>query len=246
MPAAGRAMLGRKGLSPSGNPALDKAAARTSPGMITWVDPHSNKHCASCAHFHRRHCMLFVQLQRARLNNPNFLGPKLPRGQRACSRYAPKDGPAFGSSPKSAEREDAMVSMRDRYPRTGIFTAADFDDIGEDGIDLTIKKLELDVVVGDKIRDVVWFEGDGRGLALNQTNAHAIEKLYGDSDKWPNKKLNLFLDRSVTFNNEIKPGVRVRAPKEDGDGPTPRLPAAIVPKRPPLKDDLDDSLDDFR
>jgi hypothetical protein len=231
-------MLGGKGLTSSGNPALDTAVARTSPGMITWVDPHSDKHCASCAHFQRRRCMLFVQVQRARLNQSNFWGPKLPHGQRACSRYAPKDEPAFGRS-STVEGGTAMVSMKDRYPQTGMFTAADFKDIGDEGITFTIDRLELDVEVGMNTRDVVYFQEDGRGLSLNQTNAHAIEKLYGDSDNWPNKKVNLFLDRTVKFNDQIKPGVRVRSPKEAGNGPQPSAKQTpSVRERPSLDDEI--------
>jgi hypothetical protein len=160
-------------------------------------------------------------------------GPEVPGHTPSCRHFHQKE-------------TDQMVSMRERYPKQGIFSAEDFTDIGDEGITLTIARLELDVGIGNSTRDVVYFEDDGRGLSLNMTNAHTIEKLYGDSKDWPGKKLNLYLDHTVTFNNQPKPGVRVRAPKEDGNGPTPRLPAAIVPKRPSLKEDLDDSLDDFR
>jgi hypothetical protein len=134
-----------------------------------------------------------------------------------------------------------MVSMKERYPSTGFFKAADFEDTGDEGIDLTIDRLDLDVPIGVNTRDVLRFIEDGRGLTLNQTNAMTLDRLFGDSDNWPDKRVNLFLDRTVKFNDEIKPGIRVR-PLRDSTTPRPAPPPRPAPKPAPTKPDFDDEI----
>src|SRR5262244_3757812 len=80
-------MLGNNTLTSTGDDEWDRRQRLTSPGMVDWVDLDGSHHCASCRHFHQRHCMLFVQMMRSRLKNSEFLGPQLPRGQRACRKY---------------------------------------------------------------------------------------------------------------------------------------------------------------
>ena len=61
---------------------------------------------------------------------------------------------------------------------------------------------------------IIYFEGDGKSLVCNKTNAHTIAKLWGnDRDQWIGKKLAIYFDPSVRFGAEVVGGVRVRAKK---------------------------------
>jgi hypothetical protein len=110
-----------------------------------------------------------------------------------------------------------MTSFNDRYPKSGYFTAADL--LGQPDLLVQIDHVEFDVEIGDKIRDVVEFQNDGRSLVLNRACGSVIATLYGDKiEDWDGRWVWLFADETVKFNNEIKPGIRVRPTKPSVDG----------------------------
>jgi hypothetical protein len=206
--------------------------------MATWVVLNSDKHCTSCKHLMKgRHCWLSVQDMRARLRKSKFLGPQLPHGQRACGKWekAPQGEPGvFKRSPSSGV--PAMASFNERYPKSGYLKAADLQDRPD--LVVQIDYVDLDVEIGDKVRDVVRFKNDGRSLVLNHATGTTIASLYGDEiDDWAGKWIALFCDETVMFGNENKPGVRVRpfAPSSgDGARPVTKPPA----ERPPFDDEI--------
>jgi len=223
-------VLGSKNnLTGSGNDRLDHMQRLTSPGMVDWVDLDGDRHCASCRHYHKHHCMLFAQVLRARLKNSRFLGPKLPRGQRACRRYEKAhDVGAFGHA--STKGNEQMVSISEKYPQTGILRASDLE--GGDLV-VQISHIELDVELGNnsgKFVDLVRFTNSEQSLSLNPTNARTIASLHGDeSDLWPSKWITLFKDPTVKFGEAEVGGVRVRprVPTEE------EVAAAAPPMRQP-------------
>ena len=65
-----------------------------------------------------------------------------------------------------------------------------------------------------KIKSVLWFQDQTKGLVLNPTNANEIAKLYGDdSAVWPGKLIELYAT-TTDFAGKIVPCVRVRAPQQ--------------------------------
>src|SRR5262249_17821058 len=151
----------------------DRRQRATGPGMISWADPDARTHCRLCRHYHKRHCQLFLDLMRARLGDSKFLGPKLQPGQTGCAHY-------------HAKGDDTMVSINERFRKTGFIKASDLMD-GD--LTLTIESFMLDQQIGEgKWGDVLTFT-DGRRLVLKETNAHQIAALLGDdSDKWPGRQ----------------------------------------------------------
>jgi hypothetical protein len=115
------------------------------------------------------------------------------------------------------QKEALMTSFNDRYPKSGYFTAADLLD--QPDLDVQIECVDFDVEIGNKTRDIVQFTNDGRSLVLNRACGSVIAALHGDEiEGWCGKWITLFADTTVKFNNEIKPGIRVRPvePKIDG------------------------------
>jgi len=110
-----------------------------------------------------------------------------------------------------------MTSFNDRYPKSGYFTAADL--LGQPDLLVQIDQVAFDVEIGEKIRDVVEFQNDGRSLVLNRACGSVIAMLYGDViEDWSGKWIWLFADETVKFNNEVKPGIRVRPTNPNVDG----------------------------
>jgi hypothetical protein len=107
--------------------------------------------------------------------------------------------------------DTAMVDINGRYPKSGLFSAKNWDP--EDGdLDLQIDHLELDRDFGyDKAsKDVLHFRNDGRELALNGITGRTIAKLHGsESDNWVGRWITLYLDQTVEFQGN-KGGIRVR------------------------------------
>jgi hypothetical protein len=199
----------RNKLTSTGNADLDRKQAATSPGMITWADPDSAHRCASCRWFVKKHCWLYVQQMRAREGKKNFWGPALPYGQRACRKWEkkPDDGP--GDFQRSLDRRGVVPSFDDRYPKSGLLKADDLKGLPD--LIVKIGRVDFDYEIGDKTRDVLRFQNDGRGLVLNQAIGSTIASLHGDEmDGWADKWVALFTDMTVKFDNKIKPGIRVR------------------------------------
>ena len=133
-----------------------------------------------------------------------------------------------------------MASINDRYPASGFLKAADLRD--RDDLIVQIDRVDLDVEINGKLRDIVRFRNDGRSLALNQPVGQMIAKLCGDdTDDWPGKWIALFCDESIEYMGHVG-GVRVRPTiPAAGNGPTQSMaPPREAPK--PRRQDLDDEI----
>jgi hypothetical protein len=138
-----------------------------------------------------------------------------------------------------------MVNINDRYPKSGFFSAKNWDP--EDGdLDLQIDHLELDRWFGDDKpnKDVLHFKNDGRELVLNVLTGRQIAKLHGnESDNWQGKWITLYLDPDVEFRGN-KGGIRVRdrMPAIGGGNGLAHEPAQ--PPTPSAKPSSEETFDD--
>jgi hypothetical protein len=120
-------------------------------------------------------------------------------------------GPVVPATKTANNGDGPMVSINDRYPKSGLFSAKNWDpEVGD--LDLQIDHLELDRWFGDDkpVKDVLHFKNDGRELVLNGITGRQIAKLHGnESDDWAGRWITLYLDPTVEFQGN-KGGIRVR------------------------------------
>jgi hypothetical protein len=134
-----------------------------------------------------------------------------------------------------------MVDINERYPKSGLFSAKNWD--AEEGdLDLQIDHLELDRDFGaDKVpKDVLIFRNDGRELVLNGVNARQIMKLHGkETDNWSGRWIALYLDPDVEYKGQ-RGGIRVRdqVPPRGGNGAQRETAQPASPPAPPLNDEI--------
>jgi hypothetical protein len=118
--------------------------------------------------------------------------------------------------------ENTLSNYSEKIQRlkSGLFKVADFESTPE--LVLTIGYLVEDQQVGEQFKDVLYFEDDGRKLALNVTNAETLIELLGDEPAaWPGHKIKLFLGSyKEGRTGEMKPAVRVKAPTDESSKPT--------------------------
>ena len=156
-------------------------------------------------------------------------------------------GPTAPATPAVNTGGPTWSASTDRYPRSGLFSAKNWDP--EDGdLDLQIDHLELDRWFGDDKpnKDVLHFKNDGRELVLNGITGRVIAKLHGDeSDNWQGKWITLYLDPDVEFRGN-KGGIRVRDQvPSTGGGNGLALGTAAAPRpaaKPATKPSLDDEI----
>ena len=88
---------------------------------------------------------------------------------------------------------------------------------------LTISKLGQDNVAGEdkpeELRWVLYFKEASKGLVLNQTNSQLAAMVTGseESDDWPGKKVELFVDPTISYGGKIVGGVRIRPAPTGGE-----------------------------
>src|SRR5215831_10664522 len=112
-----------------------------------------------------------------------------------------------------------MPSFTDRYPATGWFKADDLR--GQGDLVLQIDYVELDVSLGNQLKDIVHFTNDQRRLVLNKPVGSMIAKLHGDEiNNWGEKWIALFCDETVEWEGH-KGGVRVRPKVPEMEGAAP-------------------------
>jgi hypothetical protein len=80
-------------------------------------------------------------------------------------------------------------------------------------VPVVIDRYELDVEMqqGGDTKDVVFFKGKNKGLALNNVNGNTIEQAYGDMDQWEGKDIILYPAETM-FGNKMVPCIRLRVP----------------------------------
>jgi hypothetical protein len=88
-----------------------------------------------------------------------------------------------------------------------------------------MERLKNDGKDEDKL--LLHFRGDDpKPLICNRTNFDSISDLYGDdTDAWPGRAIELYVDPRVRFGTRVVPGIRVRAPRR------PSRPVATTPPR---------------
>ena len=91
------------------------------------------------------------------------------------------------------------------------------DDIVEPQI-LTIRECRMEDIEFEEnveTKPILYFEEfEDRGLVLNKTNATTLEELYGDSEDWPGKTIEVYVDSSIRFGSKKLGDVRFRVPSE--------------------------------
>lgn len=102
-------------------------------------------------------------------------------------------------------------------------------------VPVVIDHCELDVKVGDDIKNVLFFRGKDKGLVLNITNENTIADAYGwEDDHWIGQPLILY-PTTTQFQGKSTPCLRVEVPPKASVDRTPQLaPApAVAPADPP-------------
>lgn len=90
-------------------------------------------------------------------------------------------------------------------------------DLGSKRHKVKISRVELADVSGDvevpEEKPILFFEGKGKGLVLNRTNAGTIEEAYGDeTDAWSGKEIEIFAT-TTDFKGKRVPCIRIDVPK---------------------------------
>ena len=118
----------------------------------------------------------------------------------------------------------SAFSDRIRSQKKGFFKVADFEGVGKE-LTLTVSHLDEEVELFGEKKDILNFVETGQQLQLNQTTAEwLIDNLGDDPEKWPGKRVTLYL-AEYEYNKEKKLGIRLKLPPPGtGDG--------VVPVRP--------------
>lgn len=119
-----------------------------------------------------------------------------------------------------------MARLSELYPSK--YLAA--GDLPDEGLVLTIRHMEVEKMRDGTDKPVLYFDEEGKGLALNKTNAKTIEKLYGDdTDEWEHQRITLY-PSEVVFNGENVACIRIRNKR-----PKPTVPPNGAQKPAPGK-----------
>jgi len=123
---------------------------------------------------------------------------------------------------------NAIANSLGDYMHIGTFSQSKYlkqSDTDENGFLATITKVEAENVAKQgeekKIRCIVYFREQEKGMVFNKTNLNRAAKICGseDTDNWIGKKVVVFLDPDVEMGGEIVGGLRVRAPKKPAAEP---------------------------
>ena len=100
----------------------------------------------------------------------------------------------------------------------------------EPAIKVTIDRcVEEDVSMANqpaKMKYVVYFEGQEKGMVLNLTNFQRIVQVSGrdDTDNWKGVQVDLYNDPTVDFGGKLVGGIRVWVPQTAPPGVGPQTP----------------------
>lgn len=94
---------------------------------------------------------------------------------------------------------------------------------------VTIRTVKVETL-GEDSKPVLYFEGKEKGVVLNKTNWNALVEITGedDSDRWPGKKVKLFVAK-VEYQGKRVPSIRIDEP---ANGHMRRRPAEEPPPPP--------------
>jgi hypothetical protein len=127
---------------------------------------------------------------------------------------------------------DALVPSKSKYLAK--------EDVGEDGLDLTVRGFKREVVEGDHGEEekiVLYFsEPNIKPMILNRTNSGRLSIATGckNAGEARGKKVNVYNDPFVEFGGKVVGGLRIR--KAQGEVLPPKKP------EPPQADPFDDDV----
>jgi hypothetical protein len=96
------------------------------------------------------------------------------------------------------------------------------EDVGQGKL-VTVRELKQENVAGDnapeEVKAVLFFNEFSKGVVMNWTNLQLAAKACDseDTDDWTGKKLVLYEDPNVSFGGKLVGGIRIRAPKNQGE-----------------------------
>lgn len=111
------------------------------------------------------------------------------------------------------------------------------DDVGEDGVDLTIRGFKRETVkgdAGDETKIVLYFtEPNWKPMILNRTNSQRLGMATGvaTAGEARGKKVNVYCDPMVEFGGKIVGGLRIRKPT-----------GSVAPPKSSQDDDFDSDI----
>ena len=118
-------------------------------------------------------------------------------------------------------------------------------------VPLTMREVKFEKVGDDEQKPVLYFQGTGKGMVLNKTNANTIKQIYGaETAAWGGQQIVLY-PMKVEFKGDLVDAVRCKAvagilqpPANGGLQPAPVFTEANppAPTDDPLAADLDDSI----
>ena len=122
----------------------------------------------------------------------------------------------------------SAFSERVRSQKKGFFKVADLE--GGKELTLTISHLDEEMEIFNEVKDILNFVETGQQLQLNQTTAEwLIDNLDDDPEKWPGKRVTLYLAK-YEYKGKTDKGIRLkRPPPGTGDGTVPVRPRNEVP-----------------
>src|SRR6266446_1255158 len=91
------------------------------------------------------------------------------------------------------------------------------EDVGEDGVIVTISKFErVNVAIEGEPHEYKWtmyFDEFDKPMVLNSTNINLCEKALGsdNTDDWVGKKIIVYNEPNISFGNKLVGGIRVKA-----------------------------------
>ncbi len=109
----------------------------------------------------------------------------------------------------------------------------------EPAIKVTVERcVEEDVSMANqppKMKYVVYFKGQEKGMVLNLTNFQRVVSLCHkeDTDDWQGVEFTLYNDPTVDFGGKLVGGIRVWVPQTAPPGVEPQVPAQPVTQQPP-------------
>lgn len=110
-------------------------------------------------------------------------------------------------------KEVIKMKIKDMFPSKYLGK----EDVSEP-LTLTMRECVMEDIENEsglETKPVLYFmEYGDRGLILNKTNAVTLEDLYGDSDSWPGKTIEIFVDSNIRFGKQKIGGVRMRPPAQ--------------------------------
>lgn len=129
---------------------------------------------------------------------------------------------------------DQLVPSESKYLRK--------DDVGEDGMVLTIKGFRYESIKnddGEEDKTIMYFVEDVKPMVLNKTNASLIPVVTGarTAGEAKGKKIVVYCDPTVSYGGRVTGGLRIKkipgAPRQ-----APRPVAKPVEREPGSDDDL--------